>query len=59
MSTPLQVRSFQKERSVTSAAVFYSTIETFDKPLLPDTTADTFDNCCTTAVNTDKKSGVN
>ena len=34
VSTPLQVKSFQKETSVTSAAVFNSTIETIDKPLL-------------------------
>ena len=34
MSTPLQVKSFQKETSVTSAAVFNCIIETIDKPLL-------------------------
>ena len=56
VSTPLQVKSFQKETSVTSAAVFNSIIETIDKPLLSRLYSIMAD---TTAVNTGKKSGVN
>ena len=56
VSTPLQVGSFQKETSVTSAAVFNSIIETTDKPLLSRVYSIMAD---TTAVNTGKKSGVN
>ena len=56
VSTPLQVKSFQKETSVTSAAVFNSIIETIDKPLLFRVYSIMAD---TTAVNTGKKSGVN
>ena len=56
VSTPLQVKSFQKETSVTSAAVFNSIIETIDKPLLSRVYSIMAD---TTAVNTGKKSGVN
>ena len=55
VSTPLQVKSFQKETSVTSAAVFNSIIETIDKPLLSRVYSIMAD---TTAVNTGKKSGV-
>ena len=56
MSTPLQVKSFQKEMSVTSAAVFNSIIETIDKLLLSRVYSIMAD---TTAVNSGKKSGVN
>ena len=56
VSTPLQVKSFQKETSVTSAVVFNSIIETIDKPLLFRVYSIMAD---TTAVNTGKKSGVN
>ena len=56
VSTPLQVKSFQKEKSVTSAAVFNSIIKTIDKPLLSRVYSIMAD---TTAVNTGKKSGVN
>ena len=56
VSTPLQVKSFQKETSVTSAVVFNSIIETIDKPLLSRVYSIMAD---TTAVNTGKKSGVN
>ena len=56
VSTPLQVKSFQKETSVTSAALFNSVIETIDKPLLSRVYSSMAD---TTAVNTGKKSGVN
>ena len=56
VSTPLQVKSFQKQTSVTSAAVFNSIIETIDKPLLSRVYSIMAD---TTAVNTGKKSGVN
>ena len=52
----VQVNSFQKETSVTSAAVFNSIIETIDKPLLSRVYSIMAD---TTAVNTGKKSGVN
>ena len=56
VSTPLQVESFQKETSVTLAAVFNSIIEAIDKPLLSRVYSIMAD---TTAVNTGKKSGVN
>ena len=56
VSTPLQVKSFQKETSVTSAAEFNSINETIDKPLLSRVYSITAD---TTALNTGKKSGVN
>ena len=56
VSTPLQVKSFQKETSVTSAALFNSIIETIDKPLLSRVYSIMAD---TTAVNAGKKSGVN
>ena len=56
VSTPLQVKSFQKETSVTSAAVFNSIIKTFDKPLLSRVYSIMAD---TNAVNTGKKSCVN
>ena len=56
VSTPLQDKSFQKETSVTSAAVFNSIIETIDKPLLSRVYSIMAD---TTAENTGKKSGVN
>ena len=56
VSTPLRVESFQKETSVTSAAVFNCVIETIDKPLLSRVYSIMVD---TTAVNTGKKSGVN
>ena len=56
VSTPLQVKSFQKEMFVTSAAVFNSIIKTIDKPLLSQVYSIMAD---TTAVNTGKKSGVN
>ena len=56
VSTLLQVKSFQKETSVTSAAVFNSIIETIDKPLLSRVHSIMTD---TTAANTGKKSGVN
>ena len=56
VSTPLQVESFQKETSVTSAAVFNSVIETIDKPLFSRVYSIMAD---TTAVNSSKKSGVN
>ena len=55
VSTPLQVQSFQKETSVTSAAVFNFVIETIDKPLLSRVYSIIAD---TTVVNTGKKSGV-
>ena len=55
VSTLLQVQSFQKETSVTSAAVFNSIIETIDKPLLSRVYSIIAD---TTVVNTGKKSGV-
>ena len=56
VSTPLPVKSFQKETSVTSAAVFNSIIEAIDKPLLSRVYSIMAD---TTAVNTGKKSSVN
>ena len=56
VSTPLQVKSFQKQTSVTSAAVFNSIIEPTDKPLLSQVYSIMAD---TTVVNTGKKSGVN
>ena len=56
VSSSLHVKSFQKETSVTSAAVFNSIIKTIDKPLLSRVYSIMAD---TTAVNTGKKSGVN
>ena len=56
VSTPLQVKSFQKETSITSAVVFNSIIETIDKPLLSRVYSIMVD---ATAVNIGKESGVN
>ena len=56
VSTQLQVKSFQKETFVTSAAVFNFITETIDKPLLSRVYSIMAD---TTAVNSSKKSGVN
>ena len=52
VSTPLQVKSFQKETSVTSATVFNSIIKTIDKPLLSQVFSIM---AATTAVNLDTK----
>ena len=56
VSISLQVKSFQKQTSVTSAAVFNSIIDIIDKPLLSRVYSIMAD---TTTVNTGKKYGMN